>query len=147
MAAAIHPSDNFDIRGSKRGFYRYGSANRPAQISVSTDVGVGLHEYVHHLQRAMPELDAVFAQLHRRRTAGEPKVRVGGPRNIGREDQYLRPYTGRKYGPDDAPIEAFTMAVQMLLHPVLGREHLRQMVRDDPEFVDLAIGALFRYGS
>lgn len=134
------------IRGSKsRGFYRYPSARWPAQISVSPDVGVPLHEYCHHLQRAMPELDAVFVQLHRRRTAGEPKVRVGGPKDTGRKDKYIRPYTGREYAPGDAPLEVFTMAVQMLFHPVLGREHLRQMVREDPELLDLVIGALFRY--
>ena len=136
------------VRGSARGWHSRGGPNGPARISVASDVGNPLHEYCHHLQRAIPGLDAIFHKLHRRRTAGEARVRVGGgAKELGRKDQYLRSYTGReyKYGDDELPLEMLTMAMQMLFHPVWGEEHLREMVRDDPEFLDLALGVLFHY--
>lgn len=131
------------IRGSKRGFYRQAWGGRAAEVSVAKDVGNPLHEYHHHLQRAIPGLDAHFAKLHRRRTAGEKRVPIGG--GVGRKDEYIRPYTGREYGGGETPLEVLTMAVQMLFHPVWGREHLRQMVHEDPELLDLTLGVLFHY--
>lgn len=136
------------VRGSVRGWLSPGGPNGPARISVAPDVGNPLHEYCHHLQRAVPGLNAIFHKLHRRRTAGEARVRVGGgARELGRKDQYLRPYTGReyKYGGEELPEEVLTMAMQMLFHPVWEKEYLRKMVRDDPEFLDLALGVLFHY--
>ncbi|MCY4098839.1 MAG: hypothetical protein OXF40_11360, partial [Rhodospirillales bacterium] len=131
------------IRGSKRGFYRPGGDRWTAEISVASDVGNPLHEYHHHLQRAIPGLDAHFAKLHRRRTAGERRVAIGG--GVGREDEYVRPYTGREYGRVEAPLEVLTMAMQMTFHPVWRREHLWDLVRKDPELLDLSLGVLFHY--
>ena len=135
------------IRGSKRGSYRPSTTPEiPAEISVASDVGNPLHEYCHHLQHAIPGLDELFRKLHRRRTAGEARVVVGGdPREIGRRDQYIRPYLGREYGRDQTPAEVLTMAMQMTFHPVWGEEYLRQLVRDDPELLDLVLGVLFHY--
>ena len=131
------------IRGSKRGFYRAEWGGRAAEISVASDVGNPLHEYHHHLQRAMPGLDVHYANLHRRRTRGERRVAIGGGR--GREDGYVRPYTGREYGAAEAPLEVLTMAMQMTFHPVWRTDHLRDLVRKDPEMLDLALGTLFHY--
>ena len=135
------------IRGSERGSYRPSTTPEiPAEISVASDVGNPLHEYCHHLQHAIPGLDELFRKLHRRRTAGEARVVVGGdPREIGRRDQYIDPYLGREYGRDQTPAEVLTMAMQMTFHPVWGEEHLRDMVRDDPELLDLVLGVLFHY--
>lgn len=113
---------------------------------VSKDVGVPLHEYTHHLQCAMPELDALFAQLHRRRTASEPRVVVGaGRRELGREDSYIRRYQGREYRPEQVPLEVFTMAIQQLFYPVHRTEHLVDMIRKDSEMLDLILGVLLHY--
>ncbi len=76
------------ILGSSWGFYRWSSSpDRPGELSVSRDAGNPLHEYTHHLQRAMPEVDALFHQLHRHRNFNETRVVVGGgPRELGRQD-------------------------------------------------------------
>lgn len=135
------------VRGSRRGRHRRGWGSNPAEITVAKDPGNPLHEYCHHLQVAMPGLDALFHKLHRRRTAGEARVRGGGggPRERGRKDQYIEDYSGREYGSEETPLEVFTMAAQMLFHPLWGKETLRDLVRDDPEMLDLILGVLFRY--
>ena len=38
-----------------------------------------------------------------------------------------------------------TMAHQQLLHLVNGDEFLTDLIRKDPDLLDLAIGALFKY--
>ncbi len=134
------------VKASRRGFRRpFGPTGR-AEISVAKDIGNPLHEYLHHLQSTMPGLDGLFRQLHRRRTAGEARVVVGGgPKEIGRKDQYIDKYMGREYGDDESPLEVLTMAMQMTFHPVWGEDCLRTMARDDPEMLDLVLGVLFHY--
>ena len=79
------------VRSSRRGRYRAAWGGRPAEISVAADPGNPLHEYCHHLQPAMPALHRLFVDLHRRRTAGDPRVRVGPKAHeLGREDQYIK---------------------------------------------------------
>ena len=128
----------------KRGSYRRPKDDDPAHIVLDPDVDTPLHEYLHHLQAAMPGLDEKFQRLHRHRTAGEPRVQVGlEPRETGRKDQYIDPYFGREYG--GLPGEVMTMAIHVLFSPVLEVELLRDLVRDDPELLDLALGVLFHY--
>ena len=135
------------VRASARGRYAPPWRGGPAEISVAKDIGNPLHEYFHHLQEAMPGLNQLFVELHRRRTAGEARVPVtaGSSRELGRTDQYFRPYMGREYGPDEDPLEVLTMAMQGVFHPIWGRDYLPAIVRDDPEMVDLVLGVLFRY--
>ena len=134
------------IRDSKRGSYWMGSGNKPAEITLDEDAGTPLHEYAHHLQRAMPELDSLFHQVHRRRTAGEPRIVVGPKKHeIGRKDDYVRAYAGREYDPGEEPREVFAMALQQLFHPIWGKDYLGDMARDDPEMLDLIVGVLLRY--
>ena len=63
------------IADTRRGFHRPARKGTTAQIGRGSNIGNPLHEYFHHLQRAMPELDTLFATLHRRRTRGEPRIR------------------------------------------------------------------------
>ena len=59
------------------------------------DPSVAMHEYTHHLQAAMPELDGLFQALHRRRTHDEPVIELPGYPGIrGRKDQYIDAYFG-----------------------------------------------------
>lgn len=37
------------------------------------------------------------------------------------------------------------MAMQMTFHPVRKTEHQRDLVREDPETLDLALGTLFHH--
>ena len=130
-----------------RGSYLPASGGRIARINAGTDAGPPLHEYCHHVQYAAPGLNGLFHNLHRRRTAGEPRVAIYdyAPREIGRRDKYVEAYTGREYGTGEIPQEVFTVGVQQLFHPVHGKEYLGLMARDDPEMLDLLLGVLFRY--
>lgn len=38
-----------------------------------------------------------------------------------------------------------TSAYETIFHPVYGEERLGELARDDPEMLDLALAALFRY--
>ena len=119
-----------------------------ALISTAPDRGTALHEYTHHLQNAMPGLDALFRDLHKARTRGEPilQLRDYSTGIVGREDQYIDPYCGREYG-EYGPLEVITCAYEVLLGTPANKKQrgLRSLLRDDPGMADLAIGALMRY--
>lgn len=114
--------------------------------------GTRIHEYVHHLQYSMPGLDRLFLDLHHRRTKGEPLVVVspGHLNETGRQDRYIHPYQGREYR--GGPREVMTMAYQYI-----WQRHIREpddggwwkgekpLLDYDPEMLDLALGALFKY--
>ena len=69
-----------------------------ARALVSRDPSNATHEYVHHLQAAMPEVDRLFQALHLRRTTlsgGDLKsvlVLPDYPPVTGRRDQYIDEY-------------------------------------------------------
>ena len=110
--------------------------------------GTDLHEYVHHLQQAMPRLNDLFVGLHRARTHNDPVVPLKGYKRgvTGREDKYIDPYIGREY--DGDPREVITKSYQILLadrRRLRGMHVLARLLQDDPELTDLAIGALMRY--
>ncbi len=140
-----------------RGGYRPQWQDQPAQIQARTTnsgwlaahwQGTRVHEYVHHLQTVMPDLNKPFVDLHRRRTKDEPLVPVttGSNKETGRIDRYHRPYQGREYKGD--PREVITMAFQDLWEKrsaLSKKSHLGNVVKDDPEMLDLVLGALFKY--
>ncbi len=124
------------------------SPDQGALISVGDELGTALHEYLHHVQYVMPELDRMFQDLHRRRTRTEPLRVLRGYRRsvVGRKDDYVDNYFGREYAGFPAPaLEVITVAHQVLFHPRHGEELLRRLIRDDPEMLDLVLGVLFRY--
>ena len=134
-------------RATRRAGYWHPFHGRPGQISAR-DQSSALHEYIHHLQQAIPELNARFTELHRRRTKGHDLVAIYPDRPAlrgerGRPDDYVDPYTGKEYSGD--PREVMTMAFQQLLHRVHDREFLDKLFDKDPELLDLAIGALFKF--
>lgn len=115
-----------------------------ATVVVSADPGNAMHEYTHHLQAAMPELDGLFQELHRRRTHGEPVIELPWYTGFrGRKDQYIDAYFGSEHG--GSAREVITRAYQIVFHPLYGKETLGRLVREDPEMLDLALAALFRY--
>ena len=116
-----------------------------------SDASTALHEYAHHLQFAMPEMNALFHRLHRKRTAGEPLVDVmDGYGEMGRKDKYVIEYYGREYeNSGGAANEVLTMAMEDMLFPRSpGRDNLRALAGaegEDTEVLDLLLGVLFRY--
>lgn len=130
-------------------------------ISVRTDdLGNALHEYAHRLQAALPALDKMFQDLHRRRTSGDKLKRLRdlvpgvnyGASEVAREDQYFNPYQGREY-PNMGPMEVLTMAFEAVLGQAGGSASSRgQAARyfsaiwsQDREMVDLVVGLLLHW--
>ena len=87
----------------------------------------------------------------RRSSTGVPRASGDEPflsaRKVrGREDQYIDAYFGREYPDADQPArEVITRTHQILFHSLYGKERLGKLVRDAPELLDLALGALFSY--
>ncbi|ETD86677.1 phage head morphogenesis protein [Rhodobacter capsulatus] len=129
------------VSETKRGGYLPGN---PPQITTS-DSSTAVHEYLHHLQAVCPDLDALFQDLHRQRTKGEPLVQIRRG-EWARKDHYYNAYQGREYAfakPNPA-LEMLTMALQ----PVLGTDlkaikMLQEMMKQDPEMLEMALGVLF----
>ena len=134
--------------GSYGGKHQAGRAGSPSRAWVSDHFDVAVHEYTHQLQDAMPGLDALFQDLHKARTRGEPILQLRDYETgvVGREDQYIDPYCGREY-PRWGPLEVITCTYEVLLGTPANMEKrgLRSLLRDDPGMADLAIGALMRY--
>ncbi len=122
-----------------------------ALANVSEDFGNAVHEYAHHLQAALPELDDLFQDLHRRRTSGDPLLALPDYGWIGRKDRYVDSYTGReyanwqKYRANGPALEVITRAYQMVFYPLPKAEKLGELVREDPEMLDFILGTLLRY--
>ena len=62
------------------------------------------------------------------------------------DDQNALADFGTEYPYPPAPaMEMITSTIEILFHPFYGEEMLGELVRDDPEMLDLALAALFRY--
>ncbi len=129
------------VSETKRGGYLPGN---PPQITTS-ESSTAVHEYLHHLQARLPDLDALFQDLHRQRTKGEPLIQIRKG-EWARKDHYYTAYQGREYAfakPKPA-LEMLTMALQ----PILGSDPkaikmLHEMMKQDPEMLEMALGVLF----
>jgi|GEM_PF-1158770 len=140
------------VRISKaRGYYVSAQWNRAEgrnEAFIRTDASsTAEHEYAHHLQHMLPELDAVFQAEHRRRTAGDPLevLFTWAKSERGRPDQYVDRYQGREYGHNGA-LEVLTMAFQGLLgEDKFANELLAKMLKSDQEMLRVALGLLFHF--
>ena len=120
-----------------------------------------VHEYVHHLQGALPGFQRFFREEHLRRTTypdgqRHPLVEVAGYPNV-RDDKYVNAYMGKDYqktmpgttgNPDLADgdgLELPTRAFQIVLADINGKEWLDQLAHSDPGLLDLVLGVLFRF--
>ena len=101
---------------------------------------IALHEYTHHMQATMPGLDAHFQALHRR---------CKRARRLDYVDSYFGkeyPMLGAEFAPNGPALEVITRAMQTTFYPLHGRkEFLPDLVRYDPEMLDLTLGLLLRY--
>ena len=149
----------------KRGHYQK-EATHPMggpEIYIRTPEGsTAVHEYGHHLQRALGGAQSVFLEEHRARTAGHAVEELYPNRpdlsdEVGRPDGYYDRYQGKEYAPYALPLEMFTMAFQ----PILGDDsvpglryggragdaelYFARMIKRDPEMLKLSLGLLFHY--
>lgn len=121
---------------------------------TARDIGSAVHELAHRIQSALPKLDALFQDLHKRRTAGDKLRRLRdltGNRRYGsevtREDHYINPYIGKEYNEGGA-LEVMTVAFEYLLsiHDSATRDRIeafRLLYTKDRELFDLSVGLLF----
>lgn len=129
------------IVSERRGSYRPGGDGRPPEMRV--DRGSALHEYVHHLQFALPDLNRLFLDLHESRTRGDPLVLISESDEVARPDGYYNPYQGREYRGYGA-MEVMTMGFDPLLG--MDEEHphaFRKMLTEDREMLEFVLGVLF----
>ncbi len=132
----------------------YALAKGRGMIRTAGGHSVAVHEYAHHLQETMPELDGLFRRLHVRRTTRpdgttrDPIVPLPGyPGVEGREDRYADAYFGTEYpGPDwpSGPMEVMTRTCEMVFRAT-GAKGVATLMKHDPEILDFALGLLFRY--
>ena len=142
----------------KRGFYspvdvqyKKGKIVRAAVWS-SDESSTALHEYIHHIQAMLPEIDRFFQQEHQRRTDGDPIEQIYSwtKKEVGRPDDYVNRYFGKEYEQGGA-LEVMTMSYEALLggamHNGANRadDCLVEMIEKDRALLDLATGLLFKY--
>lgn len=132
---------------------------------LNTDVV--LHEFLHLVQVAVPEVETLAREMHRRRTAGQAPSKLRSltnnaayrPDEEAREDQYFHPYVGKEYNtvlngqPAPAePLEILTMVLQALIGAPgsrmnrSGASALRNsLISKDKESAAFGLGLLLRY--
>lgn len=126
-----------------------------------------LHEFLHLVQVANPEIEDMARAMHRERTkgAGLKKLKdltgVAGyaDNEVTREDKYFAPYMGREYATTkfgkyrtDEPLEIITMALQALIGEFAGQAEKsggfamrNNMLKKDRETAAFALGLLLKY--
>jgi SPP1 gp7 family putative phage head morphogenesis protein len=126
-------------------------------ILVRTDaLEDAVHEYAHRIQAALPALDALFQELHRRRTAGEQLMRLRDLTGIAgyrrdewaRRDKYINPYQGKEYTGRGA-LEVMSMALESVLGVDPSIKHtltrFNKLYNEDRKMFDFVIGLLFHW--
>ena len=120
---------------------------------VTDESSTAVHEYAHRIQEARHDIDALFQQEHRRRTADESLQRLqdwGGHNykidEVAKPDGYFNAYMGKEY-PHSVGREALEV-MTMALQPLLGNDleaasYLFKMYRKDRRMLELALGILF----
>ncbi len=161
VARAFHTKIDGDYSGQLVNLKKIGFGIQPGDNNlgyIATRANVietALHEYVHRVQSALPDLDKLFQDLHRRRTAGDSLKRLKNIypqfnyRNdeLTREDNYINAYFGKEY--NGSAKEVMTMAIESVMSrdsPLNGSEHpFSDLLKNDRELFDLVIGVLFNY--
>ena len=138
-----------------RAFYSHYEKS-PSEIAVDGFICVAVHEYAHRLQHVMPDIDAKFQEIHRKRTEGEEleKMRKLFPKigykndEVTRKDGYFHPYMGKEYKEKGA-LELMSMSFQAVLgHNKKDIEKgypafLEQIAEKDEEMVHFVLGLIF----
>lgn len=130
-------------------------------LSIDPSRGdVVLHEFIHLIQIAKPELQDLARQFHLKRTAGATQKRLKdlfpntayGLDEVAKEDQYYAAYMGREYFVNGRwePLEILTMATQALLgDPTSSMNKYsglrRNMLAKDRETAEFILGLLLSY--
>lgn len=137
-------------------------------LSINTSQpSVMLHEFMHLVQVANPEVQTLARDLHNMRAATtklRPLKEITGNRGysdaeLAREDKYFEAYMGKEYVTDirgfrvhNEPLEVLTVAFQALLGGFqthsnrMGYNSMRKnMLKNDPDTAAFALGLLLHY--
>ncbi len=136
-----------------RGFFSTGHwipAKNELRRFIQTSSGsTAEHEFMHHIQHADSNLDALFAEEHRRRTLNDPveSLYPNDPKHkkeVGKRDSYVDVYQGREYS--GKPLEVITMAFQAMLGGDKQADgYLHGTLYYDQDMLKLILGTLFHY--
>ena len=128
--------------------------------------GVVLHEFMHLVQVAVPELETLAREMHRARTQGAPRKRLRdltsnsnyAVTEVTREDKYFDPYMGKEYESPfpghekEEPLEILTTIFQALISSLGDQRNKRganalrnNLLSKDPESAAFGLGLLLRY--
>ena len=122
------------------------------------DLGNAVHEYTHRMQAAMPELDKLFQDIHKRRTLNDPleKLKDIYPAQgykiseVSRKDKYINAYQGKEYNKE--ALEVMTMAMEYVLGLTENHwlsnsrlDNFKKFYKDDRELFDFTVGVLFKW--
>lgn len=136
------------------GLLRWDSGKVGAMVVRKGDIGNAVHEYTHRLQAALPALDALFQDLHRRRTAGESlqslRALTGHAYRAderARPDKYINPYQGKEYA--DGAKEVMTMALEYVIGADAATRstlhNFKRVYNEDRDLYDFVVGLLFNW--
>jgi hypothetical protein len=135
---------------TKRGFFseRHWNmkAGRLSRFIRTDDSSTVEHEFMHHIQHADANLDWLFEQEHKRRTANDALEVIYShlPDETGKPDGYVSRYQGREYG--GKPLEVITMAFQAVIgNDAYANQLFADMLQTDKDMLHLALGTLFHY--
>lgn len=149
-----HSGTRFNLRKYGFGIQR-GGVNHGYIATNGKNIETALHEFYHRIQAALPGLEGLFQELHKRRTAGEPLKQLKDiyPEfnysldEVTREDHYINAYFGKEY--DGSAKEVMTMSIESVISrnsPLSGSDHpFDDLLKNDRELFNLVIGVLFHY--
>jgi hypothetical protein len=122
------------------------------------DLGNAAHEYTHRMQKAMPELDKLFQDVHKRRTLNDPLEKLQdiyptigyNEEEVSRKDKYINAYQGKEYSGEAS--EVMTMAMEYVLGLTKNHwlsnnrlDNFKKFYENDRELFDFTVGILFRW--
>ena len=125
-----------------------GSKNAGFIVTNKGSLSTALHELSHRVQSAIPELDQIFQDLHKRRTSGDSLKRLADiypfsgyeVTEVCKEDHYINAYFGKEYAGEAK--EVMTMSIESVM---AGKYVFNELLSKDRELFDLVVGLLFHY--
>jgi len=117
-------------------------------VTNKGNLSTALHELTHRVQSALPKLDAIFQDLHKRRTNGDALKRLTDvypnrgfrTTEVCEEDHYINAYFGKEYS--GQALEVMTMSIESVM---TKKDTFNELLSKDRERFDLVIGLLFHY--
>ena len=113
-------------------------------LTAKDEIYDNMHEFIHRLQNVFTNIQAMFQDVHDKRTANEDIAPLYQKiHEVGKKDAYIIPYFGRVYAHGGA-LELWPMSCQAIIGN-FGEYYQRMFLDKDPKLAYLTIGVLFYY--